>query len=81
MITVRIKVFSYLKDKIGESEFHLVLTNGSTVNECIKQINSLYSCDLSQEIFRIAINQSYQSENVLLNDGDELAFIPPVSGG
>ena len=29
----------------------------------------------------VAINQEYQDHSFLLNDGDEAALIPPVSGG
>jgi molybdopterin converting factor small subunit len=30
---------------------------------------------------RVAINQQFASWDALLNSGDELAFLPPISGG
>ena len=36
---------------------------------------------LEQENVRIAVNQSLVSEDLALNPGDEVAFLPPVTGG
>lgn len=33
------------------------------------------------EVVRIAVNQEYITENVVLKEGDEIAFFPPVTGG
>ena len=34
-----------------------------------------------KEILRFAINQEYAVDNINLNDEDEIAIFPPVSGG
>lgn len=37
--------------------------------------------DLAQQRYRPAVNQEYTTPEHRLADGDELVFIPPVSGG
>ena len=36
---------------------------------------------LDQEVLRFAVNQEYVVENIDLNEDDEIAVFPPVSGG
>ena len=37
--------------------------------------------DFDKEILRFAVNQEYVVENIHLNEDDEIAVFPPVSGG
>ncbi len=37
--------------------------------------------NFDKEILRFAVNQEYIIKNVNLNDNDEIAIFPPVSGG
>jgi MoaE-MoaD fusion protein len=81
MITV--KLFAILKDKAGKSE--LEITNSpATVSDLLQQIRQEYpalSDILSRGSVLIAINQEFAGPNARLNDGDEVALMPPVSGG
>jgi|SRR5215467_12022993 len=82
--TVRVKVlfFGRLKDVVGQSEESLALTDASTID----QLFALYAQripDLAR--FRSSVvasrNQEFASWDTRLYSGDEVAFLPPVSGG
>lgn len=81
MIKVKIKLFSYLRDNSETDEFTCNLEKGSTLDKCVDILKEKLSIDISEKIIRIAVNQSYENGNPVLNDGDEIALIPPVSGG
>ena len=81
MITV--KLFAILKDKAGKAELE-INGNPATVSELLKQISKEYpalSDMLSRGGILIAINQEFAKPDVPLKDGDEVALMPPVSGG
>jgi molybdopterin converting factor subunit 1 len=82
--TVRVKVlfFGRLKDVIGQSEDSLDLNDSST----IEQLFALYSERVPELAkYRSSVvasrNQEFAAWNTLLRSGDEVAFLPPVSGG
>lgn len=79
---VKIKVFASLRDITGAGNLELNLPEGSTtenlVDELIRQFPELLPF---KGIFRIAVNQEYTTESLPLHDRDEVALIPPTSGG
>lgn len=81
---MRIKVlfFAVLKDKAGRSEMNLELAEGSDITKAQEQIiRDIPSLKDSLHRAAFAVNQVYVKSNERLNNGDELALIPPVSGG
>ena len=81
-MTVRVRLFAVLREKAGVSECALELPAGSTVAEARGPLLARLPA-LRDHIDRVAfaVNQSYVKPDARLNDGDELALIPPVSGG
>ena len=82
--TVRVKVlfFGRLKDVVGQSEESLHLNDTST----IEQLFALYSERIPELAkYRSSVvasrNREFASWDTLLHSGDEVAFLPPVSGG
>jgi len=82
--TVRVKVlfFGRLKDVFGRSEDSLDVNDAST----IEQLFALYVQripDLAK--YRSSVvasrNQEFAAWDTVLRSGDEVAFLPPVSGG
>ena len=75
--------FAGLRDLRGCREESLALPVGvSTIADLTKHLESIYpelSGRLSQ--VRFAINESFATTNEVINDGDVIALIPPVSGG
>lgn len=81
IITMKIKIhyFASLRETFGRSDDLLETTVESlTIKQAWQKVTGLP--ELPSDLL-IAVNQEYSSEDVLLSDGDELAFFPPVTGG
>ena len=66
---------------MGIDEFVLELEAGTMTSELEQNIRSKADGKLDGISLRIAVNQKYIPNDIELNDGDEVAFIPPVQGG
>ena len=75
-MTIQVKFFASLKEnlKLDDSEIAHVATAGDvwdiTTNKAVRPNNVL-----------VAINLEYAQFDSPVNDGDEVAFFPPVTGG
>jgi molybdopterin synthase catalytic subunit len=79
---INIKLFAILRDRAGTSEVALELPDGATVAEAAAKLAETFPTMRSLlERAAFAVNQSYSKADTALADGDELALIPPVSGG
>ena len=76
-----VKCFSQVKSAVGTSELVLDLNPGSTTADLEAVIREKGAGELEGVTLRTAVNKHYVSESVPLEDGDEVAFIPPVQGG
>jgi len=74
---VRIRLFAMLRERAGTNELELELPEGARVRDALAAVESL-AAGLP---LVMAVNREYASEDALLTAGDELALIPPVSGG
>ena len=81
MIQVKVKCFSQVKYALGTHELALELEIGTTTAGLDKLIREKAEGKLDGVSLRVAINQKYVPEETVLDDGDEVAFIPPVQGG
>jgi molybdopterin converting factor subunit 1 len=79
---VRVKFFAILRDRAGTSETTKELSNGSTVADLWRGLQKDYpKLDVPGIRLLYAVNQSYVTPDQKLAEQDEVAFIPPVSGG
>ncbi|MBT3590761.1 MAG: MoaD/ThiS family protein [Candidatus Marinimicrobia bacterium] len=81
MINVTVKCFSQVKYAFGEDQFILELSVGTTTLELEEMVREKANGQLDDISLRIAVNQKYTPIDIKLNNGDEVAFIPPVQGG
>ena len=78
---VFVKCFSQVKYAVGTSELALDLVSCFTTADLEIMIRKKGAGELEGVTLRTAVNKHYVSEPVPLEDGDEVAFIPPVQGG
>ena len=77
-IEVSVLAFGPLSERLGGREHTYELPDATTVRELIDQV------ELSEWIsigLTVAINGERCDVNTVLSDGDEVALLPPVSGG
>ncbi|WP_312473180.1 molybdopterin converting factor subunit 1 [Neobacillus sp.] len=75
----KVLFFAHLRDAVGE-EFLTVNASGKTVAELKVELSATYNLP-KMETIMTAINEEFASNDEVIRDGDEIAFIPPVSGG
>ena len=81
MITVNVKCFSQVKYVLQKDEVVFQLDHGTTTDILEKMIREDAQGNLDDVSLRVAVNQKYVPGKIELQDGDEVAFIPPVQGG
>ena len=81
MMKVNVKCFSQVQYALGQTELLVELENGSKASDLEKIIRIRAKGKLDDVSLRVAINKNYVNEDTELQDGDEVAFIPPVQGG
>ena len=79
---VNVKLFAVLRERAGMGEVSLDLQDGQTVREAAMVLGERVP-QLAGYLNRVAyaVNHEYVPTETVLHDGDELAVIPPVSGG
>ncbi|TMD40050.1 MAG: hypothetical protein E6I88_10730 [Chloroflexi bacterium] len=80
-MNVRVVLFAKPRELVGKPQVELALPTGSTPADAWSQLSSRYDLGPLPRSFRCAVNSEYAGWDAPLKDGDELAVIPPVSGG
>ena len=76
----RIKAFGITKDILGGREI-VVEVDAATVVDLRQYLNSRYPQLTGLKSLLIAVNSNYAEDARALEESDEIALIPPVSGG
>ncbi len=75
-----VRLFASYREAVGASRLELPLAAGARVADVVAELRAQYP-KLGATNGLIAVNREYVGEQLVLHDGDELALIPPVSGG
>jgi molybdopterin converting factor subunit 1 len=77
---VRVLYFGVLKDVAGHGRAEMELEEGSSVADLMALHRGAGTVSVWDSI-AVAVNQEYARAEDVLKDGDEVALLPPVSGG
>jgi molybdopterin converting factor subunit 1 len=82
---VRVLYFGVLKERFGVAEEEIDAPEGTTVGDLLRiLVERTSNLKMETRIWQtvaVAVNREYGSHGVALSDGDEVALLPPVSGG
>ena len=76
-MVVHVRLFAALRERAGRDAIELELHDGALVSDALAAVD-----DLARDLpLVLAVNREYAAPGDRLAPGDELALIPPVSGG
>ena len=79
---VRVRFFAGLRETVGRPELQLDLPEGATPEDVWRAIASAHpGLSGRRPSLSAAVNRRYSGFDAVLGDGDEVVFVPPVSGG
>jgi molybdopterin converting factor subunit 1 len=75
-------LFASFREAVGSGTLTWDAPDGATVSDVVSSLRERYpGLGPAAEKALLAVNQEYVGSDLQLHDGDELALIPPVSGG
>lgn len=79
---IKVKLFAAFRDIVGAKEEDIVIDDGSTVQSLLEDyIRRFPQMGRFREHIILSVNKEYGAPTRHLKDGDEVSFLPPVSGG
>ncbi len=76
------RLFALYREIAGTSTLELDVPAGATVSKVVEELVARHPrITYHPSSLVVAVNQEYVDHGFLLKEGDEVAFIPPVSGG
>ena len=79
---VNVRLFASYRERAGRSQFKLEVPSGATVGSLAADVHRCFpGMTKSPESLVVAVNREYRNHQYEIHDGDEIALIPPVSGG
>ncbi|MEP0766928.1 MAG: MoaD/ThiS family protein [Fimbriimonadia bacterium] len=77
---VRVRYFAVLREERGRDVDELD-TSVHTSGELYDALEAKYGFSLPRHLVGVAVNGRLVTRETVLNDGDEVVFLPPVAGG
>jgi molybdopterin synthase sulfur carrier subunit len=81
----KVVFFASLREATGHSEVQVDIDQGVRLPQLMAQLQGLLTPSayeaITAENVRIALNHEFVESDALFNPGDEIAFLPPVTGG
>ena len=80
-IAVRVRFFARLRELAGVETEALQVKPGAVLSDVYENLRQRHNALPARDSVRAALNQEFADWTTAVTDGDEVAFIPPVSGG
>ena len=81
MINIQLLLFGITTDLLGTSLLEVTLQQHASVKNLKENLLKTYPQLENINSYAIAVNEEYASDEMVLNENDVIAIIPPVSGG
>lgn len=78
---VNILLFGITKDLVGRQKLAMQLPQDTSVAKFKRLLSEKYPELIELNSLAIAVNSEYATDDIVLQANDEIALIPPVSGG
>ncbi len=79
---VRVRLFGNVREIVGSAEIEMPAAPGATTGSLLSALIGAHPRLAPwREYLRVAVNQEYAPGETPVSPGDEVAVIPPVSGG
>ncbi|MDG2151921.1 MAG: MoaD/ThiS family protein [Polaribacter sp.] len=78
---IKILFFGISSDLVGLSNLDFEVDKALTVKKLKILLNKKYVHLKNLDVYAIAVNENYAIDDLVLKENDEVAIIPPVSGG
>ncbi|MCB0686895.1 MAG: MoaD/ThiS family protein [Saprospiraceae bacterium] len=78
---IKILAFGIAKDILGNRIINLEIPAAATVGALKEHLEQIYPDFKKLRSLKLAVNQEYVDDGLVISDSDEIVIIPPVSGG
>jgi len=79
---IQVRLFATYREIVGEGQLAWTFRDGTTVGQLVQAVLAKYPRLLGHEKSMVlAVNHEVVRLDVVLREGDEVALLPPVSGG
>lgn len=81
-MNITVRYFAIIREMLGCTVENRELADGTTVGQLFDELAAQHPrLERMRPVTMVMVNKAYVSPDHLLQDGDEVAMIPPVSGG
>ena len=82
LINVTVKLFAVYQEVYGTSELKITFSKPTTVGDTLDYLlQEKPELEKFRNVTRFGVNLQFVAADTVINDGDEIVLIPPVSGG
>ena len=79
---INLKLYASIKDILGKDRIDMDWTNNMTVGDLRKKLDASYPIlSIVKARFSISVNRKPVDDSELIRNTDEIAKLPPISGG
>jgi len=81
---IRVRLFAAIREALGREVVEMNLADGATPDDAWRELTRIDgggTLPARRHNLAAAVNRKYAKFDAPLSDGDEVVFIPPVSGG
>ncbi len=78
---VAVRLFASLREEVGQEVVELEVAKPCSVDTLLQAFNARYPKAQRTGPVLVAVNQEVGNASVEVHEGDEVALLPPVSGG